>query len=660
VRSEELERWLFGVGRTERRVQDSPIKPDVWYAFARPEDLDLPGRETLPLLADRPVVDPMAPYAARPELHWDRRVDLLLRPHIRSDAAELAYAIGAAVEADREQTLLAWNDVYVAAKLTFRELVADVLPLSHWWQTFLLPLPSEPAPVPATSPQFASVVSSRSNEIAAVLRGDESAHGARRARTPRELSADLVWLVGIVGRIAWEWRQRPTDSPLPTANEVVSAALEVLGDTTLGPQAQGTPVWTVTLNRTAHSSVWRSRVTTKADAATRLFRLSCRDIRWAVIDSGIDARHPAFARRENDKRVAATGNAADDAQRSRVIATYDFADIRMRLATSSPAGADAEPGAAAAAPGRALAIDDPIAEQVRRVEAWVTAGRSVDWAALATDLAIPHDSRYVPPRDEHGTHVAGILGADWRPGDVVSSGDHHVEGVCPDIELYDFRVFGPDGTGDEFSILSAMQFVRFLNAHADRPVIHGVNLSFAVRHEVAKYAAGRTPVCEEAERLVGSGVIVVAAAGNDGRGGYVVKGRSVEGYRTVSITDPGNAERVITVGATHRNEPHTYGVSYFSSRGPTGDGRAKPDLVAPGEKIVAPVPDGGLKSLDGTSQAAPHVSGAAALLIARHPELIGQPERVKRVLCSTCTDLGREHSFQGAGMVDVLRAIQAV
>jgi hypothetical protein len=47
-------------------------------------------------------------------------------------------------------------------------------------------------------------------------------------------------------------------------------------------------------------------------------------------------------------------------------------------------------------------------------------------------------------------------------------------------------------------------------------------------------------------------------------------------------------------------------------------------------------------------------------LLARHPELIGQPDRVKQVICSSCTDLGRERSFQGAGMVDVLRAIQAV
>jgi len=121
---------------------------------------------------------------------------------------------------------------------------------------------------------------------------------------------------------------------------------------------------------------------------------------------------------------------------------------------------------------------------------------------------------------------------------------------------------------------------------------------------------------------------------------------------------------VITVGSTHRELPHDYGVSFFSSRGPTGDGRMKPDVVAPGEKIYAPVPNqegqlGNYESMDGTSMAAPHVSGAAALVMAYHRDLIGKPEEVKRILCETATDLGRERYFQGHGLVDTLRAIQS-
>jgi subtilisin family serine protease len=171
-------------------------------------------------------------------------------------------------------------------------------------------------------------------------------------------------------------------------------------------------------------------------------------------------------------------------------------------------------------------------------------------------------------------------------------------------------------------------------------------------------------VCVEADRLVNSGIVVVTAAGNSGRARYLTPRRdgwhTDEGFRTVSITDPGNAQSVITVGATHRREPHTYGVSYFSSRGPTGDGRVKPDLVAPGEKIRSTIPGGKDKVLDGTSMAAPHVSGAAALLMSRHTEFIGDPRRIKQILCESATDLGRERYFQGEGLVDILRALQSV
>jgi subtilisin family serine protease len=142
----------------------------------------------------------------------------------------------------------------------------------------------------------------------------------------------------------------------------------------------------------------------------------------------------------------------------------------------------------------------------------------------------------------------------------------------------------------------------------------------------------------------------------------------------LSINDPGNAELAITVGSTHRDMPHTYGVSYFSSKGPTGDGRMKPDLLAPGEKILSCAAGAArseaaadMKSAkfdyleqSGTSMAAPHVSGVAAAFLSVRREFIGQPEKVKDLFVKSATDLHRDPYFQGSGLVDLMRAIQSV
>ena len=187
-------------------------------------------------------------------------------------------------------------------------------------------------------------------------------------------------------------------------------------------------------------------------------------------------------------------------------------------------------------------------------------------------------------------------------------------------------------------------------------------ISLAIPHDVRNFACGRTPICNECERVVDSGVVVVVAAGNLGYQSFSTEAGSFDTYAAFSVTDPGNADGVITVGATHRFWPHTNGVSFFSSRGPTGDGRLKPDIVArcTGERIRSCVLSKEWGELDGTSMAALHVSGAAAMLIARYSELIGQPRRIKQILCETATDLGRERSFQGHGMLDVLRAFQKI
>ena len=220
-------------------------------------------------------------------------------------------------------------------------------------------------------------------------------------------------------------------------------------------------------------------------------------------------------------------------------------------------------------------------------------------------------------------------------------------------------------------VLAAIAHIQEINGYGRRLLIHGVNLSLGYRFEPEWFACGQSPLCVEVNRLVRSGVVVVAAAGNSGYGlaqsalvGVVPAGLAM------TVDDPGNADLAITVGATHRDSPHIYGVSYFSSKGPTGDGRAKPDLVAPGERIIscaaghlgarARAEQCDYVDASGTSAAAPHVAGVIAAFLSVRREFIGQPEKVKEVFLSTATDLKRERHFQGYGLVDLLRAIQSV
>jgi subtilisin family serine protease len=293
------------------------------------------------------------------------------------------------------------------------------------------------------------------------------------------------------------------------------------------------------------------------------------------------------------------------------------------------------------------------------------AGRAVNWELVKPFIELEHSADEQLP-SSHGTHVAGIIGAsaDAVSRDAERRGQEPhadaADGMCPDIKLYDVRVLGRTVRETEFAIIAALQYLRHINELYSFVTVHGANLSLSIPHDVRNYACGRTPICNECERLVNSGVVVVAAAGNRGYQNFETKEGVYESYAAFSVTDPGNADGVITVGATHRYWPHTYGVSFFSSRGPTGDGRLKPDLVAPGEKIRATVPGGEWGDLDGTSMAAPHVSGAAAMLMARYSELIGQPRKIKDILTRSATDLGRERTFQGHGMLDVLRAFQSI
>jgi hypothetical protein len=415
-------------------------------------------------------------------------------------------------------------------------------------------------------------------------------------------------------------------------------------------------IWLVSLNRRAVPALEKSVPAVKADAARTLFKVKCNDIRWAILDSGIDGTHPVFL---------------DGSGKPRIVQAFDFKNVRKILSLDNlyTKSAGFKRRLAELRSGREDSLSEEQATSIlRELAEDAENDRPVHWELVSEFIKI--DPR-TEPQWGHGTHVAGIIGAN---GDVIKAGkggkgkgkkddkkdSEFTSGMCPDIKLYDFRVLGETLMDTEFAIIAALQYIRYLNERNSFITIHGANLSLSIPHEVRNYACGRTPICNECERLVDSGVVVVAAAGNLGYHQFQTKAGYYPGYAAFSITDPGNADGVITVGATHRFWPHTYGVSFFSSRGPTGDGRMKPDIVAPGERIRSCMPGNAWSELDGTSMAAPHVSGAAAMLLARYSELVGQPRQIKRILCESATDLGRERSFQGHGMLDVLRAFQHI
>jgi serine protease AprX len=598
IDSEFISKLIFRkFDRNNRFTQDSPIYPDVWLEYFE----HIP-RESL------------ATY----------RCDVILMPHRRATSAELLQELFKQFKKETPDFKdniwhLASTGESVAAKLTLKELITVILPLTEFGQ---------------------QLISSKDTSL-----------------------PSLIWLQELVGAILLADDGKVKEINAENNRDVLKKRFAASGYLKLNPKAKHELpiIYSVSKNRRATIAIDKSVPSTKADAGRRVFDIDGSFIAWAVLDTGIDARHYAF-RKTDPKRGQPFKNPMETktnplSNNTRVVATYDFTKFRDILVNAA-SGKKITSSVTSSKHNKKL---DPkeVNDLINDAQKDLTAGRLLDWSVIAPLLRVPHNKEeYKVPGHSHGSHVAGIIGA----GSDGKNGSEKLTGMCPKIDLYDIRVMDDNGEGDEFNIIAALQFVRWMNTQRDGIIIHGINLSLSLKHEVASYGCGQTPICQACERLVAEGTVVVAAAGNFGQSMFDSPdgGGSVQGFRMVNITDPGNAESIITVGSTHSNRPHSYGVSYFSSKGPTGDGRLKPDLVAPGEKINSTCIGDSTEVRDGTSMAAPHVSGAAALLLAKHRELIGKPARVKQILCDTATDLGREKYFQGSGMIDVLRAIQSV
>ncbi|MFI6605592.1 S8 family serine peptidase [Streptomyces sp. NPDC050507] len=230
----------------------------------------------------------------------------------------------------------------------------------------------------------------------------------------------------------------------------------------------------------------------------------------------------------------------------------------------------------------------------------------------------------------HGTHVAGIVAGSGK-----ASGGRY-KGVAPGAELLVGKVLDNRGSGDESTVIAGMEWAAAQGADV-------ISMSLGADTEETT-----DPISEAVDALTdSSGALFVISAGNTGPG------------RT-TVTSPGIAGKALTVGATDDQDR----LADFSSRGPTIGGALKPEITAPGVNIVSaraagtqlgPVVDTDYTAISGTSMAAPHVSGAAALLVQQHPGW--GPQRLKDALVSSAkTGADNEVYEQGAGRLAVDRA----
>jgi serine protease AprX len=234
------------------------------------------------------------------------------------------------------------------------------------------------------------------------------------------------------------------------------------------------------------------------------------------------------------------------------------------------------------------------------------------------------------PMDDngHGTHVAGIVAANGT-----------IKGVAPNATLLAVKVLDSTGSGYTSDVISGI----------DWSVANGadiISMSLGSFTQPNDEFADVTNIVSDA--AVDREIVVVVAAGNDGPG-------------TGTISSPGSSKKVITVGASNSQSTVTIDddtIALFSSRGPSAFGRLDPEVVAPGVSINSTNYTVPYSLMSGTSMSTPHVSGAVALLLQKHPSLT--PAEVRRILMQTASNLTASniHAFEkGAGIINVTKAL---
>jgi len=270
--------------------------------------------------------------------------------------------------------------------------------------------------------------------------------------------------------------------------------------------------------------------------------------------------------------------------------------------------------------------------------------RIVAFQDLVKGSTLPYDD------NGHGTHVAGIaLGNGTR-----SQGKY--KGMAPEANLIAVKALDKNGSGKDSQIIKGIQWCL---ENKGKYNIRVLSLSLG---SPAAGPAQEDPLCQAVEKAWQAGIVVCAAAGN-------------EGPEAGTIDSPGIDPKIITVGAMDDQRTPDRSddkIADFSSRGPTKDGVTKPDLLAPGKGIISlRAPRGTLDraenaprvgqwytTMSGTSMATPVCAGVAALLIQKNPRLT--PDQVKSILLETAENRGYDANEQGKGYLNASQALAKV
>lgn len=227
----------------------------------------------------------------------------------------------------------------------------------------------------------------------------------------------------------------------------------------------------------------------------------------------------------------------------------------------------------------------------------------------------------------HGTHVAGIL-----CGDGSASGGKY-KGVAPGCRIIAVKVLDRMGNGNKEDVLRAFQWIL---KNYQKYRIRIVNISVGT---IYRTWCDHHLLSQGVEELWDQGLVVVAAAGN-------------QGPKPGSITAPGSSKKVITVGSSDM----LIGSVGVSGRGPTFECVCKPDLVAPGNRIISCLPGGGYGIKSGTSMSTPFISGAIARMMEKDPLLTNV--EIKMMLRDSTDDMGLPRNQQGWGKFNFKRFME--